>query len=924
MAVNPGVWGIDIGQCALKALRLEQVNGVITATAFDYVEHPKILSQPDANPDELTREALEKFLSRNPTKGDIIAMSVPGQSGLARFVKLPPVEEKKIVDIVKFEAKQQIPFPLDEVVWDYQKVSEGTVTDGFAMDTEIGLFAMKRDMINRFIGHFQAVKLEVHHVQMTPLALANFVTYDLLKRGGIDGETPPAQPIGKKKCVVALDIGTDASNLIITDGARIIWQRPIPVGGNHFTRALTKELKLTFAKAEHLKRNAAKSPELANILKALRPVLQEFVGEVQRSLGYFTNTHRDAQVEYMIGLGSAFKLPGLQKFLADKLSLEVRKPDKFQRVAGEAVTDAPAFKENVLSFPVAYGLALQGLGTARLTTNLLPPEISFERKIRAKKPYAVAAAAALLLGTTVLAYGYSVPLADVTDQRISSSISSAETVTNAAASLDSQIAAKRSENEKTTTEVESIIAGHGERENWLKLNQFVNESVPIPGPADEKASPVRGYHNMLEGRLPEYWNTVPGRRAIVKLQERVGKGIDPINALADDDMREHLAMVDIEAIYSRYTTNLKSAYEALEQQRRRDVGGPLSFPGSFLAPDEWWEKKTDRPHPPRNERGELNVREELKPDGEGWLVEVRGSTYWHPQSGSETDKFVMDTLLRNIIERSRKAPEPKSDEEKKKTDADPVRGKISHAFMYTFADGGEDKMPSAGTFRYIRGSFIDGAVGGGGASGSQARPGEGGPGAPPGGRHLPGAPAGPSMPSMPSMPGMGEGGGGGGAGAPGGAWVPLGSGGGGASSSGGFLGMGGMGMMGGIGVPGMPAPPGFGGPPPGMGLPPGPAAPGPAGPGVPGPGESTTTTLPKGIKVKPRYEFVIIFAWKEPTPSDKLRPIKKLELPAAGTGPGGFMPGPSAPAGPSGPSAPPGGAEGEGGLRAGAGRSIPD
>ena len=124
MAVQPGVWGIDLGQCALKALRLEvQSTGRSSATAFDYVEHPKILSQPDADPDQLTREALEKFLSRNTLKGDVVAISVPGQSGLARFVKLPPVEEKKIGDIVKFEAKQQIPFNLDEVVWDYQKVS---------------------------------------------------------------------------------------------------------------------------------------------------------------------------------------------------------------------------------------------------------------------------------------------------------------------------------------------------------------------------------------------------------------------------------------------------------------------------------------------------------------------------------------------------------------------------------------------------------------------------------------------------------------------------------------------------------------------------------------------------------------------------------------------------------------------------------
>src|SRR5215471_8215318 len=142
MAIQPGVWGIDLGQCALKALRLENIEGQITATAFDYVEHPKILSQPDADPDQLTREALEKFLSRNTLKGDLVVISIPGQSGLARFVKLPPVEEKKIEAIVTFEAKQQIPFPLEEVVWDYQRIGKGTVSDGFALETEVGLFAL--------------------------------------------------------------------------------------------------------------------------------------------------------------------------------------------------------------------------------------------------------------------------------------------------------------------------------------------------------------------------------------------------------------------------------------------------------------------------------------------------------------------------------------------------------------------------------------------------------------------------------------------------------------------------------------------------------------------------------------------------------------------------------------------------------------
>src|SRR5216110_531269 len=163
---NPGVWGIDLGQCALKAIRIENNDGQLTATAFDYVEHPKILSQPDADPDQLTREALEQFLSRNTVRGDTVAISVPGQSGLARFVKLPPVEEKKINDIVRFEAKQQIPFPLEEVVWDFQKIGSGTVTDGFAMETEIGLFAMKRENIARSMQHFQDVGIEADIIQM--------------------------------------------------------------------------------------------------------------------------------------------------------------------------------------------------------------------------------------------------------------------------------------------------------------------------------------------------------------------------------------------------------------------------------------------------------------------------------------------------------------------------------------------------------------------------------------------------------------------------------------------------------------------------------------------------------------------------------------------------------------------------------------
>ncbi len=98
MADRQAAWGIDIGQAGLKAVRrlkYAEAAGQVMAVAFDYVPHAKILSQPDAKPDELIAQALQTFLSRNQVKGDAIVVSVPGQTALARFISLPPVDQNQ-------------------------------------------------------------------------------------------------------------------------------------------------------------------------------------------------------------------------------------------------------------------------------------------------------------------------------------------------------------------------------------------------------------------------------------------------------------------------------------------------------------------------------------------------------------------------------------------------------------------------------------------------------------------------------------------------------------------------------------------------------------------------------------------------------------------------------------------------------------
>src|SRR5262249_20128491 len=352
-------------------------------------------------------------------------------------------------------------------------IGSSNVVDGFAMETEIGLFAMKRDMVNRYLQHFKDVGVEVTAIQMAPLALCNFVAFDLLER-------PEGEAEAKKNCIVALDLGADSSNLVITDGGRIIWQRPIPLGGNHFTRALTKDLKLTFAKAEHLKRNAAKSPDLKKILASLKPVLNDFVGEVQRSLGYFTNTHRDSQMEYMLGLGNAFRLPGLQRFLQEKLQLEVKKLDKMNRLTGDIVVTSGIFTENILSFGVAYGLALQGLAKGQLRTNLLPQEIRVERMIRGKKPLAAAAAGVLLFGLGAVALGDFLSVRPFKHPKVEAAMKTAKDVSSRAQAAENKFKGAKDAALKEEEAVRSIVAGQSERLNWLHLMRFLGDVIPRP------------------------------------------------------------------------------------------------------------------------------------------------------------------------------------------------------------------------------------------------------------------------------------------------------------------------------------------------------------------------------------------------------------------------------------------------------------
>lgn len=477
MAKKKAIWGIDIGNSSLKALRCQAADepGKIEAIAFDFIEHSKILSQPGSEPAEILSETIKTFLSRNQTKGDRVAISVSGQNTTSRFLKIPPVDPKKIPDIIKYEVKQWLPFHLDEVIWRFQPIgTAGQSPTAVPVDAEVGMFAIKRDVVKKILSPYLANAIDVDCIQSSPLAIYNFIAFDQLSIQDIEEYDPDNPP----DSLVILCIGTDATDVVITNGFSI-WIRNIPIGGSTFTKALTKGLKLTFSKAEYLKRNAAAAQDPKAVFQAMKPVFNDMLSEVHRSLEFYQSINRKVKFSKILALGNPIKMPGLRQFLTQNLGYEVTRLPQFNRLIGSEVIDAPLFKENLYSFAVSYGLILQQMGEAPLTTNLIPKEIITDRIIREKKPWVLATVSALLLGLVIQFVGASSALKGISIGDYGRAEEQAKTAQSYSSKMKSETAAAVGVFKEIDTIGQNLTSSVEGRIVWLELLRALNIVLPV-------------------------------------------------------------------------------------------------------------------------------------------------------------------------------------------------------------------------------------------------------------------------------------------------------------------------------------------------------------------------------------------------------------------------------------------------------------
>ncbi len=375
MATFPTIWSIDLGKSSLKAIKLRRQSNNIEILAIDKIDYP--IGNNGVDPVAQAREALDAFKRRNDVREPVV-VAHPGQGTFSRFIKVPAFEPKKLKEMVGYEASQQIPFPLDEVIWDYHIVARDYMQ---GEEREVGIFAVRREAIDDYLLDFTNNGLSVEMLSIGYLGLINYILYDIA----------PQEPS------IVLDIGATHSDLILVDGKKF-WVRALPHSGNDINKAIMDKFKVSFPEAENLKVESSKQPQQAAKIFAsvIQPKLKELVGEIHRSSGYYRSQAGDVKFQNLYLLGNGTKIIGIKKYLQEQLGIQVHRVQTIRHFRVSRDVDVKLLQSELPAFGTAFGCALQGVGAGNCKVDLVPQEERVHKDIRRKRWHSVYAAGIVL------------------------------------------------------------------------------------------------------------------------------------------------------------------------------------------------------------------------------------------------------------------------------------------------------------------------------------------------------------------------------------------------------------------------------------------------------------------------------------------------------------------------------------------------
>ena len=376
---------LDVGASKILLAEFSLKGPAPVLTAWAAAERDPLSTASGESFAELA-ETVRGLMAEKGLKPAPLHVMLPGQTVFPRFMKVAAATADMVDTLVRAEAAENLPFPLDQVVWDYWKLGEDPATG----ELDALIVATKSETAMDAAALAEAVGCPLMLVDAAPLALYNSVRFNCPE---LDG------------CTLVLDIGARTTNLVFVEGSKV-FMRTIPIAGNTITNEIARSLGVEPAEAEKIKKEigfvalggtyAVADDETADrVSKVVRNVATRLHSEVNRSINFYRSQQGGSAPDRVLLTGGASLMRHLDTFFSEKLGVEVSFFNPFTNLSV-----APGLEEDSVGlFLMAStaGLALRAGAKCPVEINLIPPAIAEERRFRRRLPFFGASVAALVL-----------------------------------------------------------------------------------------------------------------------------------------------------------------------------------------------------------------------------------------------------------------------------------------------------------------------------------------------------------------------------------------------------------------------------------------------------------------------------------------------------------------------------------------------
>jgi type IV pilus assembly protein PilM len=387
MAASTRILSLSLGTQTIGLAEFKTgPSGGLVLSAYETRE---LLSDPAADATRLaqTKLILSEIVQARKIKGARVNYAVSSQSVFTRFVKLPSVGEEQVDQIVGFEAQQNVPYPIDEVVWDYQLVDSGD-----SSQVEVVIVAIKADLLDDINDSVELTGLKTTLVDVAPMAIYNSFRYNY---SDVHGSS------------LVIDIGSRTTNLIFIEPNKV-FSRSIPNGGSTITQQIAKEFGEAFQEAEERKKRDGfvslggayaepDDPDVARVSKMIRNSMTRLHAEIARSIGFFRAQQGGKQPDRVFLSGGSATLPYMREFFQEKFQIPVEFFNPLRNVAVGPGLNLDEISKSAHRMGELVGLALRGTSDCPMELNLRPARVVRRHQLAEKRPFLIVAGLCALL-----------------------------------------------------------------------------------------------------------------------------------------------------------------------------------------------------------------------------------------------------------------------------------------------------------------------------------------------------------------------------------------------------------------------------------------------------------------------------------------------------------------------------------------------